>query len=127
MDNMANLIESGIMYNVEQRAFLQSVSENIARTFDAANGTLVQLIRIQQADTTAARLGMEASITKFLNANYSDSSYMNNEYKTVMSNLMGVSAFMSSRDAVEFEYNVQKWLGSLGSLGVSGGTLSTIA
>lgn len=127
LDNMANLIESGVMYNVEQRAFLQTISENIARTFNAANGTLIQLIRIQQADSTAARLGMEASITRFLNANFRDSSYMNSGYQSVMQNLMGASSLMDYQQAVEFEYNVQKWLGSLGALGVSDNTLSQIA
>ena len=47
LENMATMINEGILYNVEQRAFLQTIAKDIATTFDAANGTLLQLIRIQ--------------------------------------------------------------------------------
>ena len=47
-ENLSKLVSEGINYNVEQRAFLSTVSDRIATTFDAANGTLLQLIRIQQ-------------------------------------------------------------------------------
>lgn len=127
LDNLSNLVEQGISYNVEQRAFLQTVSDKIATTFDAANGTLLQLIKIQQADSTAARLGLEAQLTKFLNANFSDTSYLNSLYDTVSANLLGVSS-QSGRDrSVALEYVIQKWLGSLSSVGMSDSTVSTLA
>ena len=64
IDNIKKASDSGIVYNIEQRAFLESVSDKIAHTFDAFDSNLTRLIRLQQADTTAARLGMEASLTK---------------------------------------------------------------
>lgn len=127
LEKLSSLVEQGIVYNVEQRAFLSTISEKIATTFDAANGTLLQLIRIQQADTTAARLGIEASLTRFLNRTFSDTSYLNNDYDIVMAALMGASSQMSARESVAFEYAAQKWLGSLGSVGVSSSTLQSIA
>lgn len=127
LTNLNALVEKGIAYNVEQRAFLQSVASDIATTFDAANGTLLQLIRIQQADTTAARLGSEARLTRFLNEMFKDTSYLNSTYETVSSLLMDTSSQLSAKSAVEFEYVVQKWLGSLGSVGLSQNTLQQIA
>lgn len=127
LEKLANLVEQGILYNVEQRAFLGTISEKIATTFDAANGTLLQLIRIQQADTTAARLGIEASLTRFLNQTFADTSYLSDTFKSVSAALLGASSQLGREGSVEFEYVVQKWLGSLGSVGVSSSTLQTIA
>ena len=127
LENLSRLVESGINYNVEQRAFLATISNKIATTFDAANGTLLHLIRVQQADTTAARLGLEASLTKYFNAMFGDTSYLTNTFDTVSSNLLGATSQLGYQSGVEFEYAVQKWLGSLGSVGVSDTTLSSIA
>lgn len=127
LEKLASLVDQGIAYNIEQRAFLGTISEKIATTFNVANGTLLQLIRIQQADSTVARLGIEASITQFLNSMYMDTSYLNETYKTVSAALLETSAQRSREESVEFEYVVQKWLGSLGSVGVSASTLSTLA
>lgn len=127
LENLSALVEQGINYNVEQRAFLGTVSDKIAATFDAANGTLLQLIRIQQSDTTAARLGIEATLTKFLNSTFEDSSYLSDTYDKVAASLLGASSQLGRDEAVAFEYVVQKWLGSLGSVGVSENTLLQIA
>lgn len=126
-NQLRELISQGIAYNVEQRAFLGTVSKNIATTFSVANSTLLQLIRIQQADTTAARLGLEASLTKYFNAMFGDTSYLNQTFKTVSASLLGSTSQLGAQRGVEYEYAVQKWLGSLGSLGVSESTLTSIA
>ena len=127
LNKLNALVEKGISYNVEQRAFLQSIAEDIATTFDAANGTLLQLIRIQQSDTTAARLGIEANLTRYLNQMFSDTSYLSNMYDNVSAMLLQVNSQLSAQRSVEFEYVAQKWLGSLSSVGVSDSTLSLIA
>lgn len=127
LENLSKLVEAGTAYNLEQRAFLATISDKIATTFDAFDSNLMQIIRIQQADSTTARLGMEAQLTNFLNTNFSDTSYLSNAYKSVSGNLLGASATMSREKAIEFEYQVQKWLGSLGAVGVSSGSLVNIS
>lgn len=127
LENIKTLVEAGIAYNVEQRAFLATISENIASTFDAANGTLLRLIRLQQADSTQARLGMEASLTKFLNSMYSDTSYLNDLYDTVSSAVIDANSIMTRDQSLAFEYAIQKWLGSLASLGMSSNAITNIA
>ena len=61
------MVSQGIAFNVEQRAALDAMKDKIATTFDATNSTLLRLVRIQQQDTTAGRLGMESALTAFLN------------------------------------------------------------
>jgi DNA-binding transcriptional MerR regulator len=119
VSNLKTLVGKGIAANVEQRAFLMTLSDKIATTFDAADSTLVKLVRIQQADTTAARLGMESALTSFLNSMYETTEYMTDAAASIRANLYEASALMDASAATAFEYQVQKWMGSLYSVGFS--------
>ena len=119
VENLQALVGKGIAFNVDQRAFLQTISDKIATTFEAADGTLLKLVRIQQADTTAARLGMESALTSFLNNMYATTEYMTEAASSIRSSIYEASALMSAEEATEFEYQVQKWMGSLHSVGFS--------
>lgn len=127
MDTLIKYVDMGISYNVEQRAFLETLSANIATTFDAHNSTLLQLVRVQQADTTAVRLGMESTLNAFLNSMYQNTEYLSNVSTSVKSSLYEATAIMGDRGGVDFEYQVQKWLGSLYSVGMSSGSVENIA
>lgn len=127
VENLQRLIDTGTNYNLELRAYIATVSENIASTFDAFDSNLMRLIRIQQSDSTAARMGMEAALTKILNSRFSDSSYLNGTSDTVAGNLLDASAQLSHQMATEFEFVTQKWLGALYSLGVGDQTITNIA
>ena len=127
LENLNNLIAQGIVYNVEQRAFLQTVSDKMVTTFNALDDNLREIIKIQQADSTAARLGLEAELTQFLNANFGDTSYLNSLFDSIAGALIGTSSQLGRDRSVAFEYNIQKWLGSLSSVGVSGSTIQSLA
>lgn len=127
LSKVAQLSEAGIAYNLELRAFLGTISESIASTFDAANGTLLRLIRLQQADSTDARLGMEAVLTRFLNEMYEDTSYLGNVADNVRSSILGASSQLPRDMSQEFEFTVDKWLGSLYSVGASEAFINSIA
>ena len=126
-ENLNEMIHSGIAYNVEYRAFLQTLSEKVAETFDANNATLLRIVRLQQADSTANRLALESTLTEFYNKMYQDSSYLNDAFDSVSQALLEASSIMSADEAVNFEYVVQKWLGALYSLGLSSEGVSSIA
>ena len=126
-DNVVKATEQGITFNIEQRAFLETVKDEIAATFDAFNANLTRIIRLQQEDSTAARLGLESALTQFFNANYTDSSYLSSVSDAVSSSLTEAIAQMGTTQGVEFEYQVQKWLGSLYSVGLSESTVTNIA
>lgn len=119
VNNLKTLVGRGIAFNVEQRAFLETIKDKIATTFETADATLLKLVRIQQADTTAARLGMESALTAFLNNMYETTEYMTDAAKEIRANIYEASALMGATEATAFEYQVQKWMGSLYSVGFS--------
>lgn len=121
------LVNSGVAYNVEQRAFLASISDKIASTFNAFDSNLLRIIRIQQEDSTKQRLGMEARLTEFLNKNYQDTSYLSGAHDSVTEALIASIVQLGTVKGAEFEYNVQKWFGSLSSLGMGDSTLTGLA
>lgn len=129
--DVANAIETlagmGITYNIQQRAFLNVIKDKIATTFDSTNGTLLRLVRIQQQDTSAARLGMEAALTSFLNNMYETSQYMHTIATQIKSSLEESMALMQAKYAVTFEHQVHKWTGSMYSVGMSDNAVQSIA
>lgn len=127
LNNLNELIQAGVNYNIEQRAFLQSMTDKVVTTFDAFDSNLLNLIRLQQSDSTAARMGMEASLTKSLNLMFKDTSYLSNGYDSVSKALFDTITQLGRDEGLAFEYVVQKWLGSLGSVGVGTDTLTKIA
>lgn len=118
-DNVEALAKQGVVYNLEQRAFLMTIKDKIAATFDVADGTMRKLIRIQQADTTAARLGMESALTAFLNSMYDTSEFMKEVAVNIRESLYEATALMEAEQAAEYEFQVQKWTGALYSIGFS--------
>ena len=126
-DRVVELVGRGISFNVEQRAVLDVVKDKIATTFDAANGTLLRLVKIQQQDTTAGRLGMESALTAFLNNMYETTEYMQTLATTVKGSLAEAMSLMSGENALSFEYQIQKWLGSLSSVGMSDSAVQGLA
>lgn len=108
VNSVKEMINQGISFNVDQRAALAVMSESIASTFNATDGTLLRLIRIQEQDSTAARLGMESALTSFLNNMYETTEYMGSIADGIRANLETATALMTATDAVAFEYQVQK-------------------
>ena len=131
LEKTAQMVEKGIAYNVELRSALDVMSDKIASTFDAFDSNLLRLIRIQQADSTQARLGMESLLTYYLNENFQNTEYLHGLSDQVSSAIMEAMATYSGENrvsqAAEFEYSVQKWLGSFSSAGVSDSTVTALA
>ena len=127
MEKLNTAISEGISYNVEQRAFLDVLKEGIATTFEAFDTTLKNLVRVQQADSTSYRLGMEASLTEYLNRMFDNTEYMSDLAKATASNLYESTSLLEASQAIGYEYQVQKWLGSLYSVGMSNNSVTAIA
>jgi hypothetical protein len=96
-----------------------TIQDKIATTFEVADGTLLRLIRIQQEDSTAGRLGMEAALNSFLNNMYENTEYLKQVADGVRTSLEEMQSLMAGAEAAEVEYQIQKWLGSLYSVGMS--------
>lgn len=131
--NLSNLVGQGIATNVDQRAFFETIKGGIATTFDVTSESLNRMIRLQREDSTAARLGMESYLTRFLNHYVESTEYLQSTFDSVASSLFEASAVLGalsglgSSASVEFEYVVQKWLGTLTGVGLSDATAQNIA
>ena len=132
--NLADLVGQGIVSNVEQRAMFATVKDSIAGTFDVTSDSLKRLIRIQRNDSTAARLGMEAYLTRFLNVYVENTEYLQSTFDTVSNSLLEASAMMylsnnktGAGASAELEFVVQKWLGTLSGVGLSDAAAQSIA
>jgi len=127
LEKLKEATEKGISYNVEQRAFLAGLTDRIATTFDAFDSNLLRIIRLQQADSTASRLGMEASLTKLFNNMFQDTSYLSDVADSISGAIVDAQSQLDYKASAEFEYVIQKWLGALSSLGMSSDSLTQIA
>ena len=129
--NLNTLVGEGIGFDIEQRAFLMTIKDSIATTFDANAAYLKRMVRIQQEDSTAARLGMESYLTKWLNEYVKNTEYLTSTFDSVASSLFEASSLL--KEAVgtgaseEFEYVVQKWMGALTGVGMSDETAQQLA
>lgn len=110
-ENVKSLVQSGVAQNVSQRAFFQTVKSGIAETFDATESYMKRIIRIQQNDSTAARLGMEAYLTRWLNAYVENTEYLTTTFDSVANSLLEASAVIGAGGkagaSLEFEAVVQ--------------------
>lgn len=126
-EKVEQAVSKGISYNIEERASMAVLSEKIADTFQAFNDNLLRLVRIQQEDSTRARLGMENLLTEFLNQTYHDTSYLDSLSKSVSANLFEASSLRSTEKATELEYVIQKYLGAFSSAGVSSSLIENLS
>ena len=125
--NLQSLIESGIVYNAEQRAYLTTLSEDLGMAFRADNASLARLVNLHREDMSSQRMAIEASLKTFLNQNYQTSQYIKQGFESVSNALFEAQALMSTSEAMNFEAVIQKWMGSLSSVGMSTDTITSLA
>lgn len=127
LENLYKLTESGIAFNLEYRAWLETVSDKMVTTFDTLDQSLTRLVRLQQADVSNASLGSEALMTKYLNNLFKDTSYLNNLYDSVAATLLDATSQQSATNSIGYQFSIQKWLGALSSVGMSDSAVTSIA
>ena len=125
--NLTELIKAGISENVEQRAFLETISDDLNLLLDTQTGSLARLIRLQDASIAENRVAIEYSLREFLNQNYSTSEYIKDSYLKVADSISELQAISTTSLASSIESALQTWLGSYYSVGVSDSTISNLA
>lgn len=125
--NLTELIKAGISENVEQRAFLETISDDLNLLLDTQTGSLARLIRLQDASIAENRVAIEYSLREFLNQNYQTSEYIKNSYLKVADSISELQAINTTSMASSIESALQTWLGSYYSVGVSDSTISNLA
>lgn len=126
-DNVSKFVTQGIVSNVEQKAFLQTLADDIDATFNATDGTLIRLINLQKTDLTSNRLAIEYSLQEFLNQNYETSTYIKESFTSVSQSLIEMQSLMSAQVATETETVIQTYLGAFSSSGMATDTISSLA
>jgi hypothetical protein len=106
--NIKKAVDMGISRDVAQFGMLDTIKDKIAQTFDAFDSSVLRLIKIQDETTTAARLGMESALNKFLNNMYETTEYLKSLASQVRGSLVEAEALMDAKSAVDFEFQVQK-------------------
>lgn len=127
LSQMNNLTSRGIIANVEQKAFLASIKDGIVSSFDVADSTMLRLIKLQGEESTTNRLVMQASLRDYLNAQYENSQYIYENYKTVSDSLLEATSLLTSQLSLSLESTVQKWMGSLSSVGMSANAINSLS
>lgn len=127
LEKVVELTDKGVAFNIEQRAYVATLSEKIATTFDALEPTLRRLVRVQQADMTTSQLGAESALNMMLNSMFQDTSYLTDLHDSVQGAIIDATSQLSMGEATAFDYTVQKWLGSLYALGASDSLINSIA
>jgi hypothetical protein len=128
LDRIDQFLIRGITRDTELRAALDVLSSKIAPSFEADNDTLVELTRLLQRDTTAARLGMESALMQSLNSQFSDTSYLATGIRdSVSESIYQAIAQMTAEVGTEMEYAIHKWFGAFSAVGVSDATIKQIA
>ena len=125
--NLTELVKAGISGNVEQRAFLETLSNDLNLLLDTHTGSLARLIRLQNASIAENRLAIQYSLREFLNENYATSEYIKSAYTKVAESITELQAINTTNDAASMESVLQTWLGSYYSAGVSDTTISNLA
>ena len=125
--NLTELVKAGISGNVEQRAFLETLSNDLNLLLDTHTGSLARLIRQQNTSIAENRLAIQYSLREFLNENYATSEYIKNAYTKVAESITELQAINTTSDAASMESVLQTWLGSYYSAGVSDTTISNLA
>lgn len=116
-ENLTKLVSQGIVNNVEQRAYLETLAQDLDMVFNYQTGSLNRLIRLQQSDLSSHRMAIEASLKEFLNQNFQTSEYIREGFANVSQNLLEAQSLMSGNSAVALESVIQKWMGALNSVG----------
>ena len=125
--NLTNLVSSGIQLNVQQRAFLQTATDQVGLAFNSLDSNLNRLIQLQNMDLSEARIAQMAGLKTFLEQNYKNSQYIKDGFSQVSNSLFEMQSLMGAQMAMTTEKTIQTYLGSFRSAGGSTSSATSIA
>lgn len=126
LNQIASLTATGITYNVEQRALLETIKDKTIASFSSMEGSLLRLVRLKQTDITANTFGLEAALRNTLNKVFKDSTYMP-MFDQMQSAITDAIMMSGQKDIIEYSSVIQTWMGAMYESGVESGTVSKIA
>lgn len=127
LSTIAKLSSQGIANNIEQRALLAQMASKTVSQFNITNNALLRLIRLRKQDMSAQIFGMESALKRALNAQFGDSSYLNELFDSVTSSLVDAVSTKKWSEATPFYGVLQSYLGSMHEAGVGSDFINAIA
>lgn len=127
LSTIAKLSSQGIANNIEQRALLAQMASKTVSQFNVTNSALLRLIRLRKQDMSAQIFGIESALKRALNAQFGDSSYLNELFDNVTSSLVDAVSTKKWSEATPFYGVLQSYLGSMHESGVSSDFINSIA
>lgn len=127
LSTIAKLSSQGIANNIEQRALLAQMASKTVSQFNVTNNALLRLIRLRKQDMSAQIFGMESALKRALNAQFGDSSYLNELFDSVTSSLVDAVSTKKWSEATPFYSVLQSYLGSMHESGVGSDFINSIA
>lgn len=127
IQKIAELTASGLNYNVEQRALLETIKDKTIKSFSSMDGNLVRLIRLKQKDITQAQFGLEAALRNTLNKIFKDTQYLDQMYDTIAGAITDSVVMSGGKDVTQYSSVIQTWMGAMYASGIDSGTVSKLA
>lgn len=87
---------------------IETIKDRIAPTFNALDGTLKRMVKIQNENNTFDYLGIEATLNEILNNSFKNTEYLSTISSSVRSSLSEAEYLMSGSSAISFDFAVQK-------------------
>lgn len=130
LENYVSLIQRGIQDNNEiqlnEYAKIVTLKDELGATFELYSEKLLNLIYIQNQNTTETRIGLERALNGYLTQLTENTRYLSDMYKSVTDALYEMETQMTGAASTELEFVVQKWMGTLYDSGFSSSSVNAI-
>ena len=130
LENYVSLIQRGIQDNNEiqlnEYAKIVTLKDELGATFELYSEKLLNLIYIQNQNTTETRIGLERALNGYLTQLTENTRYLSDMYKSVTDALYEMETQMTGAASTELEFVVQKWMGTLYDSGFSSASINSI-
>lgn len=129
LQQIRQIASQGIAGGVETAALLQAVAEKTVPQFNATTGYIRRLVLLQEKNATERFFGLESIIQGSLNAQFGESSYLNQLFDSVNSNLLDAVTQLGDKltGAYDFLGTTQTWLSYLYEQGVDQNTIQRMS
>ena len=129
LQQIRQLASQGIASGVETAALLSAVAEKTVPTFNATEGYIRRLVRLQEKNAAERFFGLESIIQGSLNAQFGESSYLNQLFDSVNDNLTDAITQLGDKLSGSYGFlnTTQTWLSYLYEQGIDPSTIQSLS
>ena len=132
LKNLSDVASQGIATDLEQIALLSTIKDKTVASFQATDGNLRRLVRLNQnmGNLTAKQFGLAAVLRTELNQAFGDSSFIGRQFQSLTGALLdavSANALKGGTDSTNFYAVMETFAAGMYEAGVDEGTVSAIA